>query len=696
VAASVFASTAYWVYIEATTPDLPMALAWLPALLAMAHGIEAANRAGAPARAWAATAWLALLFYLCALHSVLAALPIALALVAAYALLVFPSRRSVLQTGSALGLGLVLYSPSLWSYMEAARYSHRNAGTGFYPHASFDPERLAAQGLWMLSQAVLGHNRYGLYLVVVLVMLVWWAASGTGEPASSPVRRVVVFAAWATVSFYLIEFFHELINDAKRDVPILRGWDVTRVWIFAPFGLLTLFAWMLDRTVFDVSPGPPDPGRRRRVRWALAAAGTLGIAQMAYAALRLRQVQAPVPTQQAVLYLYFALYVAATIALLFWLVRWATSPEATPLGRSGLRPWLPVLIVLPVALLTSVQAYRTGLVHYRGVGAAGSSDHIMSYAQRYRTPDDIQAVKDRNTSAGRVVDLTRPLTEATWMEGSAIAMLPLAGLRTPAGYSNLYPSWYGLLLGVGVNGKSDGLWNIVEVEASDRTNYQVLPLLDVQYILARPGPRFSGYRPVGGALPGGKVLHQVEDDNNLGPAFLSAGWRCFASDQEARQAIHAAGLADLRSRAVLVAEDQASMPFCAGKEPPEALTASPAAGVLVTRGADRVTIGVESRTGGILTLSDTYYPGWKVLVDGTEKPMLRTYTALRGVMIGPGHHTVEFRYEPGTYQMLFKVSGGGLAALLLVATVLWLRERWSTGATGQPRKMESLTGAGSL
>ncbi len=58
-----------------------------------------------------------------------------------------------------------------------------------------------------------------------------------------------------------------------------------------------------------------------------------------------------------------------------------------------------------------------------------------------------------------------------------------------------------------------------------------------------------------------------------------------------------------------------------------------------------VTIEVASG-GGVLVLSDTYFPGWRASVDGDPTQIVRAYTTLRGVCVPPGEHTVTLRYRP--------------------------------------------------
>lgn len=58
---------------------------------------------------------------------------------------------------------------------------------------------------------------------------------------------------------------------------------------------------------------------------------------------------------------------------------------------------------------------------------------------------------------------------------------------------------------------------------------------------------------------------------------------------------------------------------------------------------------VNSKEPGILVLTDTFFPGWKALLDGREVPIYRTNYLFRGVIIPEGKHTVEFKYFPDSF-----------------------------------------------
>ena len=69
-----------------------------------------------------------------------------------------------------------------------------------------------------------------------------------------------------------------------------------------------------------------------------------------------------------------------------------------------------------------------------------------------------------------------------------------------------------------------------------------------------------------------------------------------------------------------------------------------------------VTIKAALDGSGILVLTDSFSPGWKVFVNGEEKKVLRVNLFFRGVALGQGRHLVEFRYEPLSFTIGLAVS----------------------------------------
>ena len=53
-----------------------------------------------------------------------------------------------------------------------------------------------------------------------------------------------------------------------------------------------------------------------------------------------------------------------------------------------------------------------------------------------------------------------------------------------------------------------------------------------------------------------------------------------------------------------------------------------------------------TETAGVLVVSDIYYPGWNVFVDGKKAEILSIDGLLKGVSIHSGNHEVVFQYIP--------------------------------------------------
>lgn len=87
---------------------------------------------------------------------------------------------------------------------------------------------------------------------------------------------------------------------------------------------------------------------------------------------------------------------------------------------------------------------------------------------------------------------------------------------------------------------------------------------------------------------------------------------------------------------------------------------------IVSSGADRVVIEAEAPRGGLLVLSDAYYPEWRATVDGEEREVLKANVAFRAVALEPGTHRVEFALRPASLHYGLLVGAAGLALLALL------------------------------
>ncbi len=81
---------------------------------------------------------------------------------------------------------------------------------------------------------------------------------------------------------------------------------------------------------------------------------------------------------------------------------------------------------------------------------------------------------------------------------------------------------------------------------------------------------------------------------------------------------------------------------------------------------------------GILVLADSFYPGWRVFINGQEGKILRANSFFRGVRLPAGEHRVEFRYEPRWFMWGLIISIGTLTLTVVFFVLRWLGgKRWT-------------------
>lgn len=71
-----------------------------------------------------------------------------------------------------------------------------------------------------------------------------------------------------------------------------------------------------------------------------------------------------------------------------------------------------------------------------------------------------------------------------------------------------------------------------------------------------------------------------------------------------------------------------------------------------------------------LVLSDTYYPGWKVYVDGKREKLYKADLTFRAAHIGEGAHEVRFIFDPFTFKLGAVVS---LVTIIIMAAIVMRR-----------------------
>jgi len=74
-----------------------------------------------------------------------------------------------------------------------------------------------------------------------------------------------------------------------------------------------------------------------------------------------------------------------------------------------------------------------------------------------------------------------------------------------------------------------------------------------------------------------------------------------------------------------------------------------------------------SKVQGVAVFSEIYYAkGWKMFIDGVEKPYFRADYLLRAALIPVGIHKIEFAFHPSSYYIGEDISLAGSILLVLL------------------------------
>jgi hypothetical protein len=119
---------------------------------------------------------------------------------------------------------------------------------------------------------------------------------------------------------------------------------------------------------------------------------------------------------------------------------------------------------------------------------------------------------------------------------------------------------------------------------------------------------------------------------------------------QALAAVRASQDADgVRRRAVVEPADAAKL---ANASALASATPEAREGTLVSYEPDEITFTVDAPRDGIVVLNEIMFPGWQVDVDGRAATPLRANYLLRAVAVGPGQHTITWRFEPRRWRWL--------------------------------------------
>lgn len=248
-------------------------------------------------------------------------------------------------------------------------------------------------------------------------------------------------------------------------------------------------------------------------------------------------------------------------------------------------------------------------------------------------------------------------------------------LQDVRGYDSIFPRQYANYMGA-IEEQDELLFNrIAPLSEYESLDSPLLDLLNVKYVVTTQYIPNAGYKLV--------YDDEVRVYENLGAlprAFaLPAAAVTVLSYTEVLEA-----LPDLDPRWELLLETEQmeeNPPLLSGQVATPGWPLQP--GAVTHYGTNEVAIEVDMPSAGYLMLADTYFPGWKAYrrapgddaKQEEELPIYRANGNFRAVPLGPGEHTVRFKYTPMSFKLGLYISFMSAVILFLLGCA-WLWGRY--------------------
>lgn len=247
------------------------------------------------------------------------------------------------------------------------------------------------------------------------------------------------------------------------------------------------------------------------------------------------------------------------------------------------------------------------------------------------------------------------IATTTMQQTDAIGKCQLAGLDHVGGYDPMMLRRYTELVNV-ARGKA--ATDLIVAMVLSRPG-PVFDLLGARYWIV-PGPRQEppGWRTIG-ELPSGFVY---ENGRALPRAFLIGR---SVRIESAEERLRVLARPDFNAARVVVLENETA---------PEEGTDLPGGTVrMAAMEPGRYDLQVDAVADAWLVLSEAYYPGWSVEIDGHPAELLRADHLVQSVRVPAGRHDVRFRYQSRFLAVGFAVAI--LAALVPVGVLVHRRRQ---------------------
>ena len=172
----------------------------------------------------------------------------------------------------------------------------------------------------------------------------------------------------------------------------------------------------------------------------------------------------------------------------------------------------------------------------------------------------------------------------------------------------------------------------------------------LNYALARTQPR-AGFQDVYTGKTGIKIWH----DPDAFPRAWTVHRIVVAKNERSGIDLVNDGTFDLRTTAVTVGS-RPVLDACADADRVSNINDQ----------TESLQVKVTMSCKGLLVVSDNFFPGWRAAVDGKGVDILKVNTAIRGVIVPVGTHTVTMNYRPFSVYFGFLCTLAGLAGAVVL------------------------------
>jgi hypothetical protein len=306
-------------------------------------------------------------------------------------------------------------------------------------------------------------------------------------------------------------------------------------------------------------------------------------------------------------------------------------------------------IILVAAAVVLIGLYLKGKIK-QGIMLAGvillSSYDVLTVGKRYLSEDNFVESADFDSSF---------TPNAADMRINADPDKNVRVLdETSDPFQDARPSYFHNSVG-GYSPAKLGLYQDVIEKQLSKGNMRVYDMLNTKYFIQQdPQTR----QPVARLNPGA-----------YGTCWLVKAIRYVKDGDEEMQALDST---DTRDTVIIQQKFQHLVPFAPSPDTSASIH-------LIENQNDKISYAFSAKANQFAVFSEIYYDkGWNAFIDGKKTDYCRVDYILRGMAVPAGDHTIEFRFEPHSYQlgdMLSTWSALLLYLLIIVAAVVEWRKR---------------------